>query len=128
MSCLTEWALPNKRSLHRTDTNFDYRAAPPEDKSASISAGGQIIRYVAPFNLAFNTQLGYFPWLELPENEDRFVRFGHAMTGTRQWEIKNQILQGAIYSYDEAYGVLLNSLLVIRRILLGKPASRFSAR
>ena len=102
MSCLTEWALPNKGSLHRTDTNFDYRAAPPEDKSTSISAGGQITRYVAPFNLAFNTQLGYFPWLELPENEDRFVRFGHAMTGTRQWEIKNQILQGAIYSYDEA--------------------------
>ena len=95
ISCLTEWALPDKRSLRRTDVNFDYRAAQPEDKSAAGAPEGQVTRYVAPFNLAFNTQLGYFPWLELPENEDRFVRFGHAMTGTRQWEIKNQILQGA---------------------------------
>ncbi|EJF57429.1 S-adenosyl-L-methionine-dependent methyltransferase [Dichomitus squalens LYAD-421 SS1] len=79
---LTYWALPDKRSLRRTDTTE-----------------GQVARYGAPFNLAFNTQLGYFPWLELPENEDRFVRFGHAMTGTRQWEIKNQILQG--FSWED---------------------------
>ena len=105
ISCLTEWALPEKRSLaSRTDTNFDYRAPAPEVSTTaavkSANANGSAVtptrtRYVAPFNLAFNTQLGYFPWLELPENEGRFVRFGHAMTGTRQWEIKDQILQGA---------------------------------
>ncbi len=84
-----------------TGTNFDYRAPPPELGVQSAAVNGcattkedAFTRYVAPLNLAFNTQLGYFPWLELPENEGRFVRFGHAMTGTRQWEIKNQILQG----------------------------------
>ncbi|KAI1787144.1 S-adenosyl-L-methionine-dependent methyltransferase [Ganoderma leucocontextum] len=85
ISCLTEWALPEKRLTGRTDANFDYR--------------GAVTRYIAPFNFAFNTQLGYFPWLELPENEGRFVRFGHVMTGTRQWEIKNQILQG--FSWED---------------------------
>ena len=61
-----------------------------------------MIRYVAPFNLAFNTQLGFFPWFELPENEGRLSRFGHGMVGTRQGEVKNQILQGtaaSIYVY-----------------------------
>ena len=102
ISCLTEWALPEKRATGRTDTNFDYRAPPPELGAQSAAVNGAttkedaVTRYAAPLNLAFNTQLGYFPWLELPENlKGRFVRFGHAITGTRQWESKNQILQSA---------------------------------
>ncbi|RPD57862.1 S-adenosyl-L-methionine-dependent methyltransferase [Lentinus tigrinus ALCF2SS1-6] len=50
--------------------------------------------WAAPFNIAFDTPLEYFPWLELPGNEARLTRFGHGMTGTRQWEAKNFILQG----------------------------------
>ncbi|KAM5545249.1 hypothetical protein V8D89_001360 [Ganoderma adspersum] len=50
--------------------------------------------YAAAFNRGLDTQLGYFPWLELPENEGRLVRFGHAMVGTRQCETENEILQG----------------------------------
>ena len=108
ISCLTEWALPEKRATQsngRTDANFDYRAPPPEHATHATDAAARTAeregavtrtRYVAPFNLAFNTQLGYFPWLELPgENEGRFVRFGHARTGVRQWEIKTQVLRGA---------------------------------
>ncbi|KAI1787799.1 S-adenosyl-L-methionine-dependent methyltransferase [Ganoderma leucocontextum] len=97
MSCLTEWALPEEPLIDRTETNFDCYCAPRpelEGQSPTQASAGAIARHGAPFNLAFNTQLGYFPWLELPENEGRFVRFGHGMTGTRQSEIKNQILQG----------------------------------
>ncbi len=78
----------------RTDANFDY-GAPPRDRQPFAGTEGAATRYVAPFNLAFNTQLGLFPWLELPENEDRLLRFGHAMVGTRQCETKNEILRGA---------------------------------
>ena len=124
IACLTEWALPEKRATQsngRTDTNFDYRAPPPEHAPAATHAAaptaereGAVTRYVAPFNLAFNTQLGYFPWLELPENEGRFVRFGHAMTGTRQWEIKHQILQGAIAISNRASTCLARGYTCIR--------------
>ncbi|KAI1787796.1 hypothetical protein LXA43DRAFT_682734 [Ganoderma leucocontextum] len=103
ISCLTEWALPENRLTGRTDTNFDHRSPPPELEAQSAAGPtpteSAITRYVAPFNVAFNTQFGYFPWPELPENEGRFVRFGHAMTGTRQWEIKNQILRG--FSWED---------------------------
>ncbi|KAI0666641.1 S-adenosyl-L-methionine-dependent methyltransferase [Trametes maxima] len=42
--------------------------------------------YKTPFNLAFRTELGYFDWLELPENKLRLREFGRAMTGVREWE------------------------------------------
>ena len=107
MSCLTEWALPEKRMAGRTDANFDCQAHPPElpagaDQSSAPASTEQdevvVTRYVAPFNLAFNTQLGLFLWFELPGNEGRLLRFGHAMVGTRQCEVKNQILQGTTES------------------------------
>lgn len=62
--------------------------------TASSETAQATTKWVAPFNLAFNTPLGYFEWLELPENAARFNRFGHAMTGTRQWETKDGILKG----------------------------------
>lgn len=38
------------------------------------------------FNVTFKTDLGYFDWLELPENEYRRKRFGTAMEGTKRSE------------------------------------------
>ncbi|KAM5545250.1 hypothetical protein V8D89_001361 [Ganoderma adspersum] len=100
-ACLTEWVLPQRRTMASgrdtdSDANFHYRAPrPPKGpgQSAAAPPEGSVTHYETPFNLAFNTQLGLFPWLELPENEGRLVRFGHAMTGTGQRETKNQILQ-----------------------------------
>ena len=53
-----------------------------------------MIRYVAPFNLAFRTTKPYFDWLEEKENATRFKRFGKAMTGTGGWEVTGAILEG----------------------------------
>ncbi|CDO73947.1 hypothetical protein BN946_scf185016.g104 [Trametes cinnabarina] len=46
----------------------------------------------APFNVAFNTSIPYFEWLEQPENEARLRRFGPAMTGTSAWEVPGAIV------------------------------------
>ena len=100
ISCLVEWALPEKRATTRgTDTNFDYRAPSPELGQLQFPAGSDAeaaptTRYAAPFNIAFNTHLGMFPWLELPENKSRLVRFSHGIAGTRQCEAENEILRG----------------------------------
>ena len=48
----------------------------------------------APFNVAFNTDLPYFEWLEQPGNEHRLKRFGPAMTGTAAWEVPGAIVAG----------------------------------
>lgn len=45
--------------------------------------------------LAFNTPLKYYEWLEEPGNEWRLTRFGHAMNGTRYWEVAENIIHGA---------------------------------
>ena len=107
MSCLTDWILPEKRATTtgRIDTNFDHRAPRPElgggqlakcgSGTVTTDSEGAVPHYTSAFNLAFNTQLDFFGWLELPENEHRLARFGHAMTGTRQFETKGQILRGA---------------------------------
>ncbi|PIL29529.1 hypothetical protein GSI_08337 [Ganoderma sinense ZZ0214-1] len=67
-------------------TNFDLHSGSPAEPAEAPS--------VAPFNLAFNTGLGYFSWLELPENAGRLARFARGMVGSRQFEAKDQILQG----------------------------------
>ena len=89
LSHMTEWALPEQ--LTRASGN----PAPP---AAMANGEGDMTvkgtRYRAAFNRGLDTELGYFPWLELPENEGRLVRFGHAMVGTRQCEVENEILQG----------------------------------
>ncbi|KAI0780347.1 S-adenosyl-L-methionine-dependent methyltransferase [Trametes elegans] len=46
----------------------------------------------APFNLAFDTGIPYFEWLEKPGNEYRLKRFGPAMTGTAAWEVPGAII------------------------------------
>ncbi|KAI0682055.1 S-adenosyl-L-methionine-dependent methyltransferase [Cerioporus squamosus] len=45
-----------------------------------------------PFNLAFRTELGYFDWMELPENKARLSEFGRAMTGARLWEVAENVI------------------------------------
>ncbi|OSC96294.1 S-adenosyl-L-methionine-dependent methyltransferase [Trametes coccinea BRFM310] len=49
--------------------------------------------------LAFNTPLKYYEWLEEPGNEWRLTRFGHAMNGTRYWEVAENIIHG--FPWDE---------------------------
>ncbi|KAI8978353.1 S-adenosyl-L-methionine-dependent methyltransferase [Trametes punicea] len=44
--------------------------------------------------LAFDTPLKYYEWLEEPGNEWRLTRFGHAMNGTRYWEVAENIIHG----------------------------------
>ncbi|KAI0349362.1 S-adenosyl-L-methionine-dependent methyltransferase [Trametes cingulata] len=47
-----------------------------------------------PLKYAFNTPLKYYEWLEEPGNEFRLTRFGHAMNGTRYWEVAENIIHG----------------------------------
>lgn len=51
----------------------------------------------APFNVAFDTRLRYFEWLERKENVFRLKRFGKAMTGTEKWEVPGSIIGGACF-------------------------------
>ncbi|GJE83945.1 O-methyltransferase [Phanerochaete sordida] len=46
------------------------------------------------FNLAFNTKLSAWQWLETPENAHRLTRFGLAMRGARQATSPDAILDG----------------------------------
>ncbi len=48
----------------------------------------------SPFSKTFETNLEYYTWLEEPGNEHRLVRFGHAMHGTQQFEIAENIITG----------------------------------
>ncbi|KAI0644813.1 S-adenosyl-L-methionine-dependent methyltransferase [Trametes meyenii] len=89
MAYMTEWFLPDTRT-----GSLIVDAKGGFDSSQGSKNNLLATRYTSPFNLAFNTNLGFFPWLELPENRSRLERFGHAMTGTRQWETKEGILYG----------------------------------
>ena len=48
----------------------------------------------APLHIAFGTTLNYYSWLEQPGSEHRLARFGHAMNGSRQWEVAENVLGG----------------------------------
>ncbi|KAI0780304.1 S-adenosyl-L-methionine-dependent methyltransferase [Fomes fomentarius] len=82
ISYLTDWALPEMSLAPASDTNTPV-----------------LTEWVAPFNVAFNTRLDFFEWIELPGNEGRLVRFKHAMRGSRHYETKNGILQG--FSWED---------------------------
>ena len=93
LSHMTEWALPEQHS------RAPGKAALPAPAPGAMVNGAcdttvKGKSYRSAFNRGLDTELGYFPWLELPENERRLVRFGHAMVGTRQCEVENEILQG----------------------------------
>ncbi|KAI0356400.1 S-adenosyl-L-methionine-dependent methyltransferase [Trametes cingulata] len=93
---LTEWLLPGTRAGSlMVDAKGGPACSSGGAPGAHGSANGAAVRYAAPFNLAFDTELYFFPWAELPENRVRLERFGHAMHGTRYWwERKDEILQG----------------------------------
>ena len=82
---ITDTLLPNKVRATSLRTLLDQREAsePP-------------IQYKVPVNLAFRTEVPYFHWLELPENKRRLKEFGLAMTGTRSWEIVENIIESAL--------------------------------
>lgn len=46
------------------------------------------------FNIALETDLSVFAWLEKPENRFRRDTFGVAMDGTRKLEVPEAILKG----------------------------------
>ncbi|KAM5545242.1 hypothetical protein V8D89_001353 [Ganoderma adspersum] len=81
---MTDWVLPERHAAV-----VAAHTVVPSDRAVNSPT-----RYAAPLNVAFNTPLGYFPWLELPENSGRLARFGQGMVGARQFESKNQILHG----------------------------------
>ncbi|TFK81004.1 S-adenosyl-L-methionine-dependent methyltransferase [Polyporus arcularius HHB13444] len=64
-----------------------------------LLGGGPATGYASPFNLAFDTQLKYYEWLEEPGNESRLRRFGHSMNGTRYWELAENIIHG--FTWDK---------------------------
>ena len=95
MAYMTEWFLPDTRTGSLVlDAKGGFDSSKPG--TSDDTKDGAPVKYVCPFNLAFDTQLNFFPWLELPENRGRLERFGHAMTGTRQWETKEGILFGEL--------------------------------
>ena len=60
-----------------------------------LADGGSQNDYPTAFNFAFKTQGKFYEWLETPGNEKRLGRFGHAMNGTRYWEVTENIVHGA---------------------------------
>ncbi|KAI0653620.1 S-adenosyl-L-methionine-dependent methyltransferase [Cubamyces menziesii] len=94
---LTEWLLPDTRvgsdSIDAIESTGDIHT---KRTSTQID---RMARYLTPFNLAFGTKLGFFQWLELPENRHRLVRFGHAMKGTSQWETKHEFLDAKVTAF-----------------------------
>lgn len=59
-----------------------------------LISGGPASGYNTPFNMAFQTEKKYYEWLEEPGNEARLSRFGHAMNGSRYWEVAENIIHG----------------------------------
>ncbi len=49
-------------------------------------------KHPTSFNQTFDTPLKYYEWIEQPGNEHRVVRFGHAMHGSQQFEITENII------------------------------------
>ena len=86
--------------MHFAASSSPSLAVSPASTAAATDVAGVDPHDLAPtwglFNVAFDTKLGYFPWLERPENKARLARFGKAVTGTRQWEVHaDEILRGA---------------------------------
>ncbi|KAI0628477.1 S-adenosyl-L-methionine-dependent methyltransferase [Trametes polyzona] len=73
VTALSEWLMPSKD-----------RAAPPP----------------TPFNIAYNTDLNHYAWLELPENASKLARCGRAM-GIGAWtEGQLGMADKAVFPWD----------------------------
>lgn len=80
LRCSTDEAL--KTGGYLEDALFDPKIAKSYDPTETA------------FNLAFNTKLSAWQWLETPENAHRLTRFGLAMRGARQATSPDAILDG----------------------------------
>lgn len=70
-----------KASAYLTETLTDPETAYSDDLDK------------AAVNVAFDTKLDYWSWLELPEQRMRLTRFGMAMSNRQMWDVTS-ILQG----------------------------------
>ncbi|KAI0761039.1 S-adenosyl-L-methionine-dependent methyltransferase [Trametes elegans] len=107
MAYFTEWLLPDTRTVSLI---VDAKGGPGNTPAtaASQEGGTSAVQYKAAFNLAFDTHENYFPWLERHENIYRLERFGHSMTGTRQWETTEGILYGFSWATLPADSILVD--------------------
>lgn len=71
--------------MYLSDHVFDPKTSFSDEPTAS------------PFNAAYATEQGYFPWLANPGNEMRLKRFGAAMAGSRLMFPSDAILQGRFF-------------------------------
>ncbi|KAI0761043.1 S-adenosyl-L-methionine-dependent methyltransferase [Trametes elegans] len=96
---LTEWILPDQRigPARTVDAKGNANPHGTTKAEAGVTAEASTTVDIQPrttFSLAFGTKLPIFDWMELPENNARLSRFGHAMLGTRGMETENEVLRG----------------------------------
>ena len=103
ISLLSEWAIPAATTPPDVHFTASASVSPSLAVSPSPAAAATDEAEVDPhdlaptwgtFNVAFDTKLGYFPWLERPENKARLSQFGRGMTGARLWEVAENIIGG----------------------------------
>ncbi|KAI9063977.1 S-adenosyl-L-methionine-dependent methyltransferase [Trametes sanguinea] len=94
MGTFSEWLLPDIAAARQPDEAALEETVTLSKSYRSQTSNIDAVRYPTPFSLAFDTDMGYFAWLDLPENQSRLERFGHMMTGTRFWETKDEALHG----------------------------------
>ena len=82
------------RPLPTPPASANSSTGSPNNKSKAARALKPGDEMFAPFNIAFNTSMRYFEWLEKEENAFRLKRFGKAMTGTEKWEVPGSIIGG----------------------------------
>ncbi|KAI0339260.1 hypothetical protein BDW22DRAFT_1431862 [Trametopsis cervina] len=85
------------RGLHSSASASSISLVSVSDKHTRQPSGKNVTEgseMYAPFNVAFNTKMRYFEWLEKSENSFRFKRFGKAMTGTGGWEVPGSVITG----------------------------------
>ncbi|KAL1945651.1 hypothetical protein VTO73DRAFT_1653 [Trametes versicolor] len=94
LPCILVYALESHRS-RTSSSGTGHRPVTLLDTARSTSV--TTARYQTPFNLAFRTELGYFQWLELPENARRITNFGRAMVAARAWEVAENIVDAFLW-------------------------------
>jgi hypothetical protein len=80
MNCSTDEGL--KSGAYISDVLRDPKVAFSQETEES------------PLNVAFKTNLGYFPWYESKGNEYRHLRFDLAMDGSKHATRADAILEG----------------------------------
>ncbi|TFK84126.1 S-adenosyl-L-methionine-dependent methyltransferase [Polyporus arcularius HHB13444] len=84
-----------------TERATSLRKLSNKDGAGATSLTVREPKYETPFSFAFRTELGYFDWMELPENKGRLAEFGRAMTGARLWEVAENVVDSAAFPWNE---------------------------